>query len=267
MRELSLRVPRVAVETVLDRLLPIVPGGVRELDHGTTVELVMRGAELPAREEIARAAGLRLDDLEERQVSDDWRERRVRDHVSDLIAGRLVVRPEWAPPDDRASLEIIVGDSAAFGMGGHPTTRTCLELLLELAPRGSFADLGCGTGVLAVAAAKLGWAPILAVDIQPASVQAAAANAARNQVVIDARLCDLTVDAPPRATGIAANVPAHIHRVIATGLSASVPELALLSGFSQGEAAEVVGAYEQRGLRERRRLDRDGWTVAVLMRE
>ena len=87
-----------------------------------------------------------------------------------------------------ACIEIVIDPGQAFGTGAHPTTRLCLELLLELRPRGgSLADLGCGSGVLAIAAAKLGFAPVTAFDTERAAVEATQENARENGVTLDAR--------------------------------------------------------------------------------
>ena len=101
------------------------------------------------------------------------------------MGGRLWVRPPWAPPRPGA-LDLVVDPGQAFGTGAHPTTKLSLELMLELDPGGSFADLGCGSGVLAIAAAKLGFAPLVAVDNELAALDATRANAAANGVELDA---------------------------------------------------------------------------------
>ncbi len=267
MREVVLRVPRLAVEDVLDRLLPIVPGGVREVRVGGHVELRMRGDDVPALPVLARAAGRWPHKLAEHEVSDDWRRRRRADYRAEVIGGRLVVRPEWAPAPRGGPIEIVLGESAAFGGGTHPTTQTCLELLLGLTPRGSFADLGCGTGVLAILAARLGWGPVLALDVQPSSVEAARENAARNGASIEVRVADLSAQAPPAADGFAANFPAGLHAIVAAGWSEPVPQVGVLSGFGRDEAPGVLEAYAARGLRERRRVESHGWVVVVLQRD
>ena len=177
----------------------------------------MRGAELPSRDEIARAAGRSPHRVWEHEVSDDWRQRRVDDYQPELIAGRLHVRPVWAPSAPGAEIEIVLAEAPAFGGGTHPTTRTCLELLLSLEPRGSFADLGCGTGVLAILAAKLGFAPVSAIDVQPAYREAAAANAVANASASKRSHGRSLPEAPPRADVIAANVPAGLHAEMAMG--------------------------------------------------
>jgi ribosomal protein L11 methyltransferase len=268
MREVVLVVPRAAVEDVLDRLLPTVPGGVRESARGRNVELSIRGSALPSVSELKRAAGRWPHRVFEREVSDDWRERRAADYTPDVIGGRLVVRPEWAPAASPASapIEIVLGESAAFGGGAHPTTRACLELLLGLRPLGSFADLGCGSGVLAILAARLGWSPVLALDIQPAGVEAVRANALRNGVEVEARTADLAAEPPPSTDAFAANVPAGLHRRLAGGLAETDAQIGLLSGFGPAEADAIVEAYASRGFRQRERVDTHGWSVVQIQR-
>jgi ribosomal protein L11 methyltransferase len=268
MREVSLEIPTEALEDVLDRLLLIVPRGVREVERGAKVELRMRGDQVPTVAEIATAVGRWPHRIEERTVPDDWRERRLADYVPDVIAGRVVVRPDWArPPRDPGIIDIVLSESGAFGGGTHPTTHTCLEQLLALPPAGLFADLGCGTGVLAIAAARLGWQPVLAIDVQPDSVESARANAAANSVAVTATVLDLLVEPPPSADGIAANVPAWLHAQLAASLAEPLPAVLLISGFVDAEAAGVLEAYAARGLRPRRQLDAHGWVVAVLERD
>jgi ribosomal protein L11 methyltransferase len=267
-REVVLRLPAEAVEDVLDRLLPMVPGGVRPRPRGRQVELTMRGDDLPSRREIQLTVGRWPHRLTEREASDDWHERRLADYEPNVIGGRLVVRPEWAPaPSEPGILDIALSESSAFGVGGHPTTRTCLEWLLEVEPRGAFADLGCGTGVLAIAAAKLGWNPVAAVDVAPAAVEATAANARANGVEVSARVLDLATEPAPAADGFAANFPDTLHAQVAATLPDPAPSLALLSGFVAGEAAGVLEAYAGRGLSVRKRVMERGWTVVILERD
>jgi ribosomal protein L11 methyltransferase len=267
MREVVLRVPAEAVEDVLDRLLPLVPDGVRELPRGRMVELKMRGESVPAIDEVIRAAGDWPHTWSDGTVPDDWRARRLLDYRPDVIGGRLVVRPDWAPAPRRRMLDIVLGSTAAFGAGSHPTTRTCLELLLGCEPAGSLADLGCGTGVLSILAAKLGWRDVVAVDLQPASVEAASANAAANGVVIEARVADLAAVPAPTTDAVAANLPGAVHLRIAESLAAERPALALVSGFGPEQAPDVLAAYATRGLRPVNRLEPYGWVVALLKRD
>ena len=199
-------------------------------------------------------------------MSDDWRERRLAEYSSDVIGGRIVVRPPWAPAPDPGLIDVVLAESSAFGSGMHPTTRVCLELLLELEPGGSFADLGCGSGVLAIVAARLGWGPLVAVDVQPLSVQTARENAERNGTEIEIDVADLCgcvlrrpTGSPPtcRPPSTPASSPDGMRRRLEAGL---------ISGFGEGEADAVIEGYDRCGLRERRRLTRDGWVVAEVRR-
>ena len=95
--------------------------------------------------------------------------------------GRLWIGPPWEEPDADA-IAVVIDPGRAFGTGGHPTTQLCLELL-EAEERGSVLDVGCGSGVLSIAAAKLGFAPVLAFDFDPQAVEASERNAADNGVV------------------------------------------------------------------------------------
>ena len=266
MREVVLRVPASALEDVLDRLLPTVPGGVREVPAGEgEVELFMRGDGLPSLAEIVAAADPTPYEISERQVSDDWRERRLADYRPEVIGERLVVRPDWAPVAAPGLIDISLTDVGAFGEGAHPTTRGCLELLLGLEPAGSFADLGCGSGVLAILAARLGWDPVVAVDLLPASVEAARANAEHNRVSIEVDLADLASESVPAVDAFAANVPSEIHQVIAAG-GAGGARSVLVSGFGADRADAVIGTYAIAGLCERRRAQRSGWVLCELVR-
>jgi ribosomal protein L11 methyltransferase len=139
--------------------------------------------------------------------------------------------------------------------------------LLRIAPCGAFADLGCGSGVLAIAASLLGWSPVTAVDVQPASVEAAAVNAALNGVAVEVGLLDLAEQSAPRANGIAANVPAPIHSQVAASLLEPGPRVALVSGFGPEDADAVSAGYAARGLAERRRVEAGHWTVVLLERD
>jgi ribosomal protein L11 methyltransferase len=261
MRELSVRIPAEALEEVLDALLPLAPRGVHEASRAGEVELRLRGAEPPRAEVQAAVApwGVRV---EECSVSDDWRERRAADFEPLLLNGRLAVRPDWAPAPDADVVDIVLAEGSAFGTGGHPTTRACLDLLLTLEPRGSFADLGCGSGVLAIAASKLGWAPVVAVDVDEASVEATTHNSRVNDARVEARAADLAVEAPPGGATVAANVPAALHAELSGRLGR--PEHLVISGVQEHEAQDVIAAYARHGLGLSRRLERGGWVVALL---
>ena len=197
-------------------------------------------------------------------VPDDWAERWKRFHVPVLVGGRLWVRPPWEQEAVRPGVhEIVIDPGQAFGTGTHPTTRLCLELMLDVDPSGSFADLGCGSGVLAIAAAKLGFAPVCAYDSDRAAVEATLFNARENGVALDAiERFDLRREAPPTARVVAANLMRPLLLTLTAALTER-PEVAILSGLLEHEADEVSAAW---GMREVRRLTDRGWSALLLSR-
>jgi ribosomal protein L11 methyltransferase len=267
MHEISVSVPVGAVEAVLDDLLALAPHGVQEVARGEQVELRVRGRaqELPPAAAIAAAAGPYGTTLREREVPDDWHERRLTDHEPLVVAGRIAVRPAWAPPAPAPLIDVVLADPDAFGSGGHPTTRACLEALCALQPAGAFADLGCGSGLLAIAAARLGWTPVIALDSSPDAVQAAGANAAASGVDVEARLADLAEEPAPACAALAANVPLSVHEAIGARLAAP-PARLIASGILDRDADAAVGAYAAAGLRQVERRSVAGWAVLVLGR-
>jgi ribosomal protein L11 methyltransferase len=158
----------------------------------------------------------------------------------------------------------VVDPGQAFGTGAHATTRLSLELLLELPPRGSFADLGCGSGVLAIAAARLGFAPVAAVDHELAALEATRRNAAANGVALDrVERLDLRESPPPRADVVAANLVRPLLLRVAE-LVDEPPGALIVSGLLDGEADQVTAAFAP--LTERRRLSSQGWSAVLLSR-
>jgi ribosomal protein L11 methyltransferase len=267
MERIAVTVRPDAVEDVLDRLLPLLPQGVHPTDLADGVELAVYGDDLPARAELEALAGDALVAFDRQEAPDDRAERRRRFGRTWEIAGRLAVRPSDAPPG-RAGLPEIVVDSpaGAFGTGAHPTTRMCLELLLQIEPGGPFADLGCGAGVLAIAAARLGWAPVFAIDHEPRSVEATARNAERNGVALEALRLDLLAVAPPPAPTIAANVPPAIHLRIAAGLTPAVIHV-IVSGVIGADLDDVLAAYARAGLEPVDERVGSGWRAVLLERD
>lgn len=144
-----------------------------------------------------------LDQVEVDPVLPGWEDEWRRFHVP-VIVGPLWVGPPWQEPQP-GSTPIVIDPGRAFGTGAHETTRLCLELLLEL-DRGSFLDVGCGSGVLAIAAAKLGFSPVVALDVDESAVDAARRNAKENGVDLDVKRADATSDSLPETDVAAANV-------------------------------------------------------------
>ena len=153
--------------------------------------------------------------------------------------------------------------SPAFGTGLHPTTQACLAILAEIDPGGSVADVGCGSGVLAIAAAKLGCSPVLAVDVDPTSVAVASRNAERNGVEVDARRIDVTVEPPPTTGTLLANVPPDVHAGLAGRLERA-PSLLVASGFKPNEIPAVASAWERHGLSVADEVRANEWSVLVM---
>jgi ribosomal protein L11 methyltransferase len=293
---LAVRVHRAQAELVLAELLELAPGGVEEAElPGEMVEYAVYGAagEIPSLPDLKAAAGDALVEISTSETADDWQERWKQFHRPVLIdapsgaagAARevpaLCVRPPWeseltAPPGPVE--EIVIDPGQAFGTGGHATTRLCLELLLDLASHecelGRLLDVGCGSGVLAIAAARLGFAPVLALDHERASVEAARENALVNDVEIEVRRFDLRTDALPWLGDRAAPaggtiVMANLLLPLLLELSGTidrVPEQLIASGLLREQVDEVVGAFGERlGLRERRRLEGGEWAATWLV--
>jgi len=159
----------------------------------------------------------------------------------------------------------VIDPGRAFGTGAHATTRMCLELMLELAPGGTFVDLGCGSGVLAIAAARLGWGPVIALDNDPLSVDAARANASVNGVEIEVSRHDLRRDPTPRARTIAANLLAPLLLAWAPRLT-EPPEQLIASGLLADEADRIAAAFSAAGLVQSARCGGGEWAALLLER-
>ena len=169
--------------------------------------------------------------------------------------GPLWIGPPWeeSPAD---ALRVVVDPGQAFGTGAHPTTQLCLSFLLGEA-RGSVLDLGCGSGVLAIAAAKLGFGPVIAVDLDPAAVRAAKENAAANGVDVDVRLLDAFSERLPEAALALANIALRQ----AEELAPRVPARRLVSsGYLVAEEPDLGGWARL----ERRSLE--GWAADLYER-
>jgi ribosomal protein L11 methyltransferase len=254
---------------VLAALIELTPEGLEQVDGEGWVEYALYGApgELPSLPEGSASVAGVLVEVRGEAVPEDWAERWKRFHVPLLLGGRLYVRPPWEQPAVRPGVhEVVIDPGQAFGTGTHPTTRLCLELMLSLDDaRGSFADLGCGSGVLAIAAAKLGFDPVGAYDADRAAVAATDANARLNAVLLaGVERLDLRSGAVPVADVVAANLMRPLLLEVASRMEAR-PRALILSGLLDHEADEVAAAFAP--LAERRRLSMNGWTALLLARE
>ena len=268
MLRLALRVRRADAELVLAELLELAPGGVEEVDiDPETVEYAVYGSpgELPELPELRAAAGEALFEVSTSEVADDWADRWREFHKPLVLGDRLAVRPPWEPPQ-ATSLDVVIDPGRAFGTGAHASTRLCLELLLEVPAVGGAIDLGCGSGVLAIAAAMLGHGPVLALDYDQLAVDATIENAAVNGVAeqIETRRFDLRDGPVPGAPLVLAN----LLRPLLLAWSATMADTAhrriIASGLLEHEADEVSQAFAAHGYSERRRLVGGEWAALLL---
>lgn len=247
---------------MLAALLELAPAGVEQVDGEGFVEYALYGApgELPAFPEgEADVGGVRVT-VRGEAVADDWADRWRRFHEPVLVGDRVWVRPPWAERRKDA-LDLVIDPGQAFGTGAHPTTKLSLELMLDLEPQGSFADLGCGSGVLAIAAAMLGFGPVTAVDNELAALEATRANAAVNGVRLEhVERVNLREQPPPEAHTIAANLVGPLLHQLAGRIQ---PQALIVSGLLEHEADEVADAFAP--LRESRRLSERGWSALLLL--
>jgi ribosomal protein L11 methyltransferase len=270
---LALRVRRADAEIVLAELLTLAPGGVEEAEAGPeVVEYAVYGApgELPALPDLRAAAGDALVDVATTEVADDWAERWRAFHRPVTVGGRLHVRAPWHPPGPPAAHAIVIDPGQAFGTGAHATTRLCLALLLALEdrPRAAVVDLGCGSGVLAIAAARLGHGPVLGVDHDPLALEATAVNARENGVDLEVRPYDLLRDGPaPGAPVVLANLLGPLLlRLAGEGFDpgGERPAALVASGLLVDEADGVAAAFAPLGLAERDRRADGEWAALLL---
>ena len=221
-------------------LLHIFPEGVEELDGAFAV--------------YADEPPVGFDVLAVDDVREGWQQRWQEFHRP-VQVGPLWVGPPWLDPPPDATA-VVIDPGRAFGTGAHATTRLCLELLVGL-DRGSVLDVGCGSGVLAIAAAKLGFDPVLALDLDPVAVETARANARANVVDVTPKLADALADPLPVVDVAVANLTAEAVEALGPGLRS---RLLIASGYLDREVPAPAGF---------RRVERrvaEGWAAEVFAR-
>jgi ribosomal protein L11 methyltransferase len=266
MIRLAVRCRPEEADVVLGELAVLAPNGFEE-EHGAGyVEYAIYGAEgeLPDLGRIEAAAGEGMVEVAATEVPDDWADSWRDFHQPLLVGGRVWVRPSWAEPHSEA-IDVVIDPGRAFGTGAHTTTRMCIELLVELAEagasNGALTDLGTGSGVLAIAAAKLGWAPVLAYDHEPASLEGAAHNAAANDVELTLERVNLRQTLPDLAPTTVANLTAPLLRQVAAHLEGrDLPRHLVCSGLLRTEVEEISSAFGRLGLEEQERRTEGEWS-------
>jgi ribosomal protein L11 methyltransferase len=169
--------------------------------------------------------------------------------------GGLWIGPPWEQPAP-GEQAVVIDPGRAFGTGAHATTRLCIELLAR-SPRGSLLDVGCGSGVLAIAASRLGFDPIRAVDNDLVAVETTMANAVVNGVEIEVTLLDGELDELPRADVAVANV---LLAPVETVLARLTTRIAITSGYLSGDHPRAPGWHPTA------RVELDGWAADFLER-
>jgi ribosomal protein L11 methyltransferase len=234
-------------EPELASLLELFPGGVEQLDAGFALYVDDEDVERHVRE------GFEV--LETANVAPGWEEG-WRSFHHGVRVGRFWVGPPWEEPPPDADA-IVIDPGRAFGTGAHATTRLSLELLQEQPPEGVL-DVGCGSGVLAIAAARLGFAPVLALDVDPAALEATTQNAEANHVKVEARRADALTDELPTTDLAVSNVALDV-------VEALMPRLhsrrAITSGYLDRDEPRAAGWR-----RVERRLA-DGWAADLFVRD
>lgn len=239
-----MRVPTSEAEIAAARLLDRFPAGLEELQIDDRVELAVYTD--AAGEKELRAA---FSDVRVEAVEPGWEDRWKEFHRP-VLAGGLWIGPPWiAPPADEPA--VVVDPGRAFGTGAHPTTRACIGLLSKL-ERGSLLDAGCGSGVVAVAAVRLGFAPVHAVDVDEVAVDVASATAHQNDVVVDVFKADVLRDELPDADVVVANIDL---RIVEQLLERVVARVAVTSGYLDSETPAMSGWTRVD------RLEVEGWAA------
>lgn len=220
----SVRVPVARVEEATATLLALAPEGLEEVPGPELAELAVYTAP-----ELVPDILVVFPDAASTPVEPGW-EDAWRVFHRPVVAGGVWLGPPWETPPPHTPA-VVIDPGRAFGTGAHPTTRLCVELLAGV-PRGSLLDVGCGSGVLGIAAARLGFAPVVAVDDDPVAVETTRANAAANGALVEAAVVDALADPLPRVDVAVANVLLGPVEAILARLEAGS---AVTSGYLEGE--------------------------------
>lgn len=259
--ELIVTVPAASVTDVLELAEQRFPAGVRyeELEDGGLTLAVYLPPEHAS--DVARElAGVGAGDARTVPVPDDYADR-WREFHQPVRIGRLWVGPPWCEPD-AGSIPVVIDPGQGFGTGAHPTTQLCLSFLTDLRPK-DLLDIGCGSGVLAIAAMLLGATSAHGVDNDPAAIESAVANVERSGQRIRIEEADALSGAPiPHHELLVANLQLDLLQRLAP----RVPDTSTLvvSGLLRSQCDTAMDAFAARGFRLQERRDREGWSALLL---
>ncbi len=255
--------------------LPVEPRG--GLDHTVKAYLLDDGEVVAKVNDVRDALGHLqafglgpIGELAAKEIKEeDWLEA-WKAQFTPLRIGRFLVRPTWSEPRVAdGAIEIVLDPGMAFGTGLHPTTQQCLEALSTVALEAKgVLDVGTGSGILAIAAAKRGASPVVAVDNDPIAVEAARANTTRNGVLVPVAQAT-AADVPGRFDVVVANIVSPVLQLIAADLVARLaPKGTLIAtGISAPSEPQTRAAFLRAGLRTLvDRTQRDDWVGLALKR-
>jgi len=206
-------------------------------------------------------------------VKSDWQQQWKAFFKPTRVSDRFIIRPPWESLEELpapGTFEIIIEPGMSFGTGTHETTQLCIRALDGLVPAGgTVLDVGCGSGILSIAAAKLGAATITGIDIDPPAVESTHENARVNRVADRIKASNTPLDDMPGEYDlVVANILSSILITLRHGLAAHVVPggTLLLSGVLAAEADDVGTAFEALGLEEFDRLTDSEWSCLMMRR-
>jgi ribosomal protein L11 methyltransferase len=279
--EITVDAPREWAEAVANFLIDHDAPGLRSEEYGERSVFVAHFASAPPLEALRRfsadlgggAAGAGAVAIHMRTIADeDWAENWKLHFQPQLVGNRLYVCPSWNATPPSGCVAVVIDPGMAFGTGQHATTRGCLQLLEQATRERQMTralDVGTGSGVLAIALAKLGVPEVWAIDNDPSARPIAAVNAARNQVGASVRIAASVVDVPGTFDIVVANLFAKLLQELAPQLTQFlVPGgLLLCSGLLDTDEHMIRTTFESVGFQVDQRCEENGWVTLGLRRK
>jgi ribosomal protein L11 methyltransferase len=276
--EFTIRIPNLFRDTLIQRLTSKGCLGVIEHDNAIiayfpeTTDSSTIAKELAILKEFLKKAQRDFELTFDHSIipDQDWNESWKKGFTALDVGERFTILPPWE--EKRIGrINLIIDPGMAFGTGHHETTRSCLALMEKYAGKNAkdrFLDLGSGTGLLAIAASKLGYERVVALDIDPLAVEAAVKNVALNRVENMLIKAGSITDAEGTFDCIAANIISGVLAFLAPEISSRLNPsgMTILSGILAEQADEVIKAYERTGLKLIESLPDDKWVSLVFVK-